>query len=71
MTNVIQGQLCPGVTNYIALINTKGGVLGHKIEYTEFENGFTLERAVGAYERLKSARALWPSLTTGCRPCTR
>ena len=46
-------EFCPGVTDYIALINKKGGVLGHKLEYTEIEHGYTVDRGVEAYERLK------------------
>ncbi|MBI3827786.1 MAG: ABC transporter substrate-binding protein, partial [Candidatus Rokubacteria bacterium] len=30
-----------------------GGVLGHKLEYTEIEHGYTVDRGVEAYERLK------------------
>ena len=46
-------ELCPGLTDYIALINKKGGVMGHKLEYTEIEHGYTVDRGVEAYERLK------------------
>jgi branched-chain amino acid transport system substrate-binding protein len=45
--------LCPGVTDYIKLVNKKGGVLGHKLEYTEIEHGYLVDRGVEAYERLK------------------
>jgi len=37
----------------VALVNKKGGVLGHKLEYTEIEHGYTVDRGVEAYERLK------------------
>ena len=46
-------EICPGVTDYIALVNKKGGVMGHKLEYTEIEHGYTVDRGVEAYERLK------------------
>lgn len=46
-------EICPGLTDYIALINKKGGVMGHKLEYTEIEHGYTVDRGVEAYERLK------------------
>jgi branched-chain amino acid transport system substrate-binding protein len=46
-------EFCPGVTDYIALVNKRGGVLGHKLEYTEIEHGYTVDRGVEAYERLK------------------
>jgi len=34
-------------------VNKKGGVLGHKLDYTEIEHGYTVDRGVEAYERLK------------------
>ena len=46
-------ELCPGLSDYIALVNKKGGVGGHKLEYTEIEHGYTVDRGVEAYERLK------------------
>ena len=52
-TRVIGTELCPGVADYIALVNKKGGVLGHKLEYTELEHGYMVPRAVEAYEQLK------------------
>ncbi|MGH7326486.1 MAG: ABC transporter substrate-binding protein [Candidatus Rokuibacteriota bacterium] len=52
-TKLIGVEICPGVTDYIALVNKKGGVLGHKLEYTEIEHGYTVDRGVEAYERLK------------------
>ena len=36
---VIGAELCPGVADYIALVNQKGGVLGQKLDYTELESG--------------------------------
>jgi branched-chain amino acid transport system substrate-binding protein len=52
-TKLVGVEICPGVTDYIALVNKKGGVLGHKLEYTEIEHGYTVDRGVEAYERLK------------------
>lgn len=51
-TKVIGVELCPGVVDYIALINKKGGVLGHKLDYTEIDHAYLVPRAVEAYERL-------------------
>ncbi len=42
-------EICPAITDYIALVNKKGGVLGHKLEYTEIEHGYTVDRGVEAY----------------------
>jgi branched-chain amino acid transport system substrate-binding protein len=46
-------EICPGLTDYIALVNKKAGVMGHKLEYTEIEHGYTVDRGVEAFERLK------------------
>ncbi len=52
-TRLIGVELCPGVSDYVRLVNKKGGVLGHKLEYSEVEHGYTVDRGVEAYERLK------------------
>ncbi|MBI4587988.1 MAG: ABC transporter substrate-binding protein [Candidatus Rokubacteria bacterium] len=52
-TKLIGVELCPGVTDYIRLVNKKGGVLGHPLEYTEVEHEYRVDRGVEAYERLK------------------
>jgi branched-chain amino acid transport system substrate-binding protein len=46
-------QLCPGVFDYIKLMNKQGGVKGHTLRYIEVENGYKVDRGVEAYERLK------------------
>jgi len=52
-TKLVGVEICPGLTDYITLVNKKGGVLGHKLDYTEIEHGYTVDRGVEAYERLK------------------
>jgi branched-chain amino acid transport system substrate-binding protein len=52
-TKVIGGELCPGVADYIALVNRKGGVAGHKLRYIEVDHAYMVPRAVEAYERFK------------------
>ena len=52
-TKLVGVEICPGVTDYIKLVNKKGGVKGHPLEYTEIEHGYTVDRGVEAYERLK------------------
>src|SRR5215510_13584920 len=46
-------QLCPGVLDYVKLVNKQGGVKGHTLRYIEVEHGYKTDRAVEAYERLK------------------
>jgi branched-chain amino acid transport system substrate-binding protein len=52
-TKLIGIELCPGLVDYFALVNRKGGVLGHRLEYTELDHAYLVPRALEAYERLK------------------
>ncbi|MCC6197861.1 MAG: ABC transporter substrate-binding protein [Burkholderiales bacterium] len=51
-------EMCPGVADYIALVNKRGGVLGHKIDYTEIDHAYVPPRAVEAYKKLKAEGAV-------------
>src|SRR6266446_1097523 len=44
---------CPGVLDYVKLVNKQGGVKGHMLRYIEVEHGYKVDRGVEAYERLK------------------
>lgn len=57
-TRLVGVEMCPAVTDYVRLLNRKGGVLGHRLDYAEMEHGFTVERGVEAYERLRQAGAV-------------
>jgi branched-chain amino acid transport system substrate-binding protein len=46
-------QICPGVLDYVKLVNKKGGINGHRLNYIEVEHGYKVDRGVEAYERLK------------------
>jgi ABC-type branched-subunit amino acid transport system substrate-binding protein len=46
-SKVIGVELCPGVSDYIALVNRKGGVPGHRLEYTEIDHGYIVPRGRG------------------------
>jgi len=48
-TKLVGVEICPGLTDYIKLVNKKGGVLGHKLDYTEIEHGYLVDRGVEAY----------------------
>lgn len=52
-TKLIGTQICPGVNDYINLVNKKGGVKGHMLRYIEVEHGYQVDRGVEAYERIK------------------
>jgi branched-chain amino acid transport system substrate-binding protein len=53
VSRVIGVEMCPGTADYIALVNRKGGVLGHKLDYTEIDHAYMVPRAIDAYDRLK------------------
>lgn len=50
--------LCPGVTDYIDLVNSKGGVEGHPIEPLFFEMAYEVPRGVDAYNQSVSQGAV-------------
>ena len=52
-TRFVGTILCPGIGDYINLINKKGGVEGHTIRYIEVEHAYKVDRGVEAYERIK------------------
>src|SRR5712691_7117849 len=46
-------HICPGILDYVKLVNKQGGVKGHTLRYIEVEHGYKVDRGVEAYERLK------------------
>jgi len=52
-SKLIGAEMCPGTADYIALVNRKGGVLGHRLDYTEIDHAYMVPRALEAYDRLK------------------
>jgi branched-chain amino acid transport system substrate-binding protein len=54
-TQIVGIRLCPAVQDYIALINSKGGVEGFKLKAPEIDNEYKVPPAVEAYERQKQA----------------
>jgi branched-chain amino acid transport system substrate-binding protein len=52
-TKNVGTQICPGLLDYVRLVNKKGGVNGHKINYIEVEHAYKVDRGVEAYERIK------------------
>ena len=57
-TQIVGTVLCPGYHDYIALVNTKGGVEGHKIKALEIDHEYKVPPAVEAYERHKKEGAV-------------
>ena len=54
--------LCPGYQDYIALVNSKGGVEGHKIKVLEIDNEYKVPPAIEAHERFKKEGAVLEGL---------
>jgi branched-chain amino acid transport system substrate-binding protein len=57
-TQIVGTVLCPGFHDYIALINSKGGIDGHKIKDLEIDHEYKVPPAVESYERFKKEGAV-------------
>lgn len=57
-TQIVGTALCPGVHDYINLINSQGGIDGWKINDPEIDQQYKVPLAVEAYEREKQQGAL-------------
>jgi branched-chain amino acid transport system substrate-binding protein len=57
-TQIVGTVLCPGFHDYIALVNSKGGVEGHPIKALEIDHEYKVPPAVESYERHKKEGAV-------------
>ena len=57
-TQIVGTVLCPGFHDYIALVNSKGGVEGRKINALEVDHEYKVPPAVESYERFKKEGAV-------------
>ena len=57
-TQTVGVNLCPGYHDYIALVNSKGGVEGYKIRAMEIDHEYKVPQAMEAYERQKKEGAV-------------
>jgi len=57
-TQIVGTVLCPGMHDYIALVNSKGGVEGFKIKALEIDHEYKVPPAVESYERHKKDGAV-------------
>ena len=57
-TQIVGTVLCPGFHDYIALVNSKGGVEGHTIKALEIDHEYKVPPAVESYERHKKEGAV-------------
>jgi branched-chain amino acid transport system substrate-binding protein len=57
-TQTVGVVLCPGMHDYINLINSKGGVEGYKIKWLEIDHEYKVPQGMEAYERHKKEGAV-------------
>jgi len=57
-TQIVGTVLCPGFHDYVALVNSKGGVDGHPIKALEIDHEYKVPPAVESYERHKKDGAV-------------
>jgi len=57
-TQIVGTVLCPGFHDYIALVNSKGGVDGHPLKALEIDHEYKVPPAVESYERFKKDGAV-------------
>ncbi len=57
-TQVVGVNLCPGYHDYVALVNSKGGIEGHRIRAIEIDHEYKVPPAVESYERMKKEGAV-------------
>jgi branched-chain amino acid transport system substrate-binding protein len=57
-TQIVGTVICPAMHDYIALVNSKGGVEGHHIKALEIDHEYKVPPAVESYERFKKEGAV-------------
>jgi branched-chain amino acid transport system substrate-binding protein len=57
-TQTVGVNLCPGYHDYVNLVNSKGGVEGHKIRAVEIDHEYKVPQGMEAYERHKKEGAV-------------
>jgi branched-chain amino acid transport system substrate-binding protein len=57
-TQIVGTVLCPGFHDYVALVNSKGGVEGYPIKAIEIDHEYKVPPGVEAYERHKKEGAV-------------
>ncbi len=61
-TQTVGTFLCPGYHDYIALLNSKGGIEGYKVRVIEIDNEYKVPPAMEAHERFKMEGAVLTGL---------
>ncbi len=61
-TQTVGTFLCPGYHDYVNLVNSKGGIMGHKIVAHEIDIEYKVPPAMEAYQRYKAEGAVLISI---------
>ena len=61
-TQITGTHLCPGYHDYVALVNSKGGLEGFKVKVLEIDNEYKVPPAIEAHERFKKEGAIFHSV---------
>ena len=57
-TQTVGTFLCPGYHDYVNLVNSKGGVGGHKVKVLEIDHEYKVPPGMEAYQRFKAEGAV-------------
>src|SRR5262249_33148733 len=57
-TQLVGVVICPAIQDYVNLVNSKGGVEGHRIKALEIDHEYKVPAAVESYERHKKDGAV-------------
>ena len=57
-TQIVGTILCPAYHDYVALVNSKGGLEGYKVKVLEIDNEYKVPPAMEAHERFKKEGAI-------------
>ena len=61
-TQIVGTTLCPAYHDYVALVNSKGGIEGYKIKVLEIDHEYKVPPAMEAHERFKKEGAVIDSV---------
>lgn len=61
-TQIVGTTLCPAYHDYVALVNSRGGVEGYKVKVIEIDNEYKVPPAIEAHERFKKEGAIFHSV---------
>ncbi len=61
-TQITGTHLCPGYHDYVALVNSKGGLEGFKVKVIEIDHEYKVPPAMEAHERFKKEGAIFHSV---------